>query len=75
VKGFKDLFQVKKTIEDKTSERYQLFLTVDDSKEKDSELVNYKLNLLVHKHDIIISEVQNIKNFFEKKLEEIEAVI
>ena len=74
MKGFKDLFQVKKTIEDKTNESYKLFLT-DDSKEKDSELVNYKLNLLVYKHDIIISGVQNIKNYFEKKLKEIEAVI
>lgn len=77
MKGFRDLFQVKKTIEDKTHESYKIFLTEDDSeKNKDIfKVVNYKVNLLVVEHDIIISGVQNIKNFLEKKLEEIEALI
>lgn len=70
MKGFKDLFQVKKTIEDKTNERYQLFLT-EDKKNIDSDIEIYNINLVSSKHDIIVSGIQNIKKYFEKKLKEL----
>jgi len=70
LKGFKDLFQVKKTIEDKTNERYQLFLT-EDKKNIDSDIEIYNINLVSSKHDIIVSGIQNIKKYFEKKLKEL----